>query len=414
MPTSAEIISIGDEILYGQTLDTNSHWISARLDEIGIRVLRKITIGDTREEILNAFEQSEKRADVVIITGGLGPTSDDLTKPLLAEYFGVELKHRQEVLEEIEALFKKANRSLSDMNRGQAMLPENCEKISNQLGTAPGMWFEERDTIFISMPGVPYEMKRMMSDTILPKLAAEMDQVIYHKIVKTIGIPESRIAEKIEDWANSLPEKIKLAYLPSLGQVKLRLTAVGQDREQLKNETQKHIDTLLPLIQKYVYGFDTDEIEEVVGKMLLKQNKTIAFAESCTGGYLSHLITSIPGSSEYFKGTIVSYDYDVKVNSLDVDQEVMTKEGAVSEEVVKQMARNVRSKLKSDVGISISGIAGPGGGLENKPVGTVWIAYSDEHKTVAKRFNFSKDRILNIKFSAISALNMFRLNFSSN
>lgn len=415
MPTYAEIISIGDEILYGQTLDTNSHWMSGQLDAIGIKVKRKVTIGDTREEILSALSESEKRADVVLITGGLGPTSDDLTKPLLAEYFGVDLVMNPSALEEITKLFNKVNRPLTEANRKQAELPSNCTKITNPMGTAPGMWFEERNTIFVSMPGVPYEMQAIMTSSILPKLHERfVDGVIHHKIIRTIGIPESTLAEKIKDWEEALPSNIKLAYLPTMGQVKLRLTAIGTDKAALEKMVMVEVSKVIPRVEKYVYGFDQDDIEKVIGEMLLKANKTIAFAESCTGGYLSHLITSIPGSSAYYKGSIVSYAYDVKVNSLDVDQHEMEVKGAVSEEVVIQMAKAVRSKLGADIGISVSGVAGPGGGTEEKPVGTVWIAYSDHEKTVAKKFNFSKDRNLNIKFSALSALNMFRINFSSN
>lgn len=415
MPVYAEIISIGDEILYGQTLDTNSHWISGRLDEIGIKVQRKITIGDDREEILNSLEASEARANIILITGGLGPTRDDLTKPLLAEYFKTTLEMNEEALQDIKQLFSKAGRDLTEPNVKQAELPANCTKVTNLLGTAPGMWFEKDGKVFISMPGVPYEMKKMMTDTVLPKLKEKfIGGIILHKIVKTIGVAESDLAEKIADWEENLPGHIKLAYLPSVGQVKLRLTALGDDRSSLEKEINNQVAKLLPAISKYVYGFDNDEIETLIGKLLLKKKQTIAFAESCTGGYLSQLITSVPGSSRYFKGTIVAYDYDVKVKSLDVDQAVLEKEGAVSQEVVLQMAKSVREKLNADVGISISGIAGPGGETEDKPVGTVWIAYSDNQKTTARKFNFSKDRNLNIQFAALCALNMFRLNYSAN
>lgn len=412
MTTIAEIISIGDEILYGQTLDTNSHWISGRLDEIGIKVGSKITIGDEREVILNSLKEASERADVVLITGGLGPTKDDLTKPLLAEYFGVGFTLNHEALSNIKALFEAVSREVTTLNEQQAELPENCTMIPNKLGTAPGMWFDENQTVYVSMPGVPYEMKGMMNDTILPKLSKKyIGGVIHHKIVRTIGIPESVLAEKIADWEEKLPKNIRLAYLPTYGQVKLRLTAIGDNRQKLEALVKEQVDLLLPQIEKYVYGYDTDEIEKVVGEMLLSKNQTIAFAESCTGGYISHLITTVPGSSAYYKGSIVSYDYDVKVHSLDVNQSVMEEKGAVSEEVVLQMARAVRKKLGADVAVSVSGIAGPGGGTEEKPVGTVWIGYSDGQKSVAKKFNFSKDRELNIKFSALAALNMFRINF---
>jgi len=413
MPIQAEIISIGDEILYGQTLDTNSHWISSRLDEIGVKVRRKITIGDTREEILTALQESTERADIVLITGGLGPTKDDLTKPLLAEFFGVGMTRNQEVLDHLTALYEERGRVLNDLNQQQADLPANCTMLMNRLGTAPGMWFEENDTIYVSMPGVPYEMEGLMNDHVLPRLSEKFSGgVIYHKIIRTIGIPESTLAEKIADWEDNLPSNIKLAYLPTFGQVKLRLTAIGDSKDSLAEVVQAEVDKLIPQISSYVFGYDDDEIEKVVGDMLMAQNKTIAFAESCTGGYISHLITSVPGSSQYYKGSIVSYDYDVKVNSLDVDRAIMEEQGAVSEAVVLQMARAVREKLGADIGVSVSGIAGPDGGTEEKPVGTVWIGYSDKDKTIAKKFNFFKDRNLNIKFSALSALNMFRINFN--
>ncbi|MFT4833978.1 MAG: nicotinamide-nucleotide amidase [Marinoscillum sp.] len=415
MAAIAEIISIGDEILYGQTLDTNSHWISGKLDEIGIKVRRKITIGDEREEILSALRESSERVDIILITGGLGPTSDDLTKPLLAEYFGVGYTFYPDVLEHITELFNRRGREVTEVNRLQAELPSNCVKIHNPLGTAPAMWFDENNTIYVSMPGVPYEMKRMMEETILPKLHEKFnDTVIHHKIVKTVGIGESSLSEMIVDWEKELPKNIKLAYLPTFGQVKLRLTAIGNDLGLLEAIVDKEVKSLIPIIEEYVYGYDDDELEKVIGDMLLRADQTIAFAESCTGGYISHLITSIAGSSAYYLGSIVSYAYDVKVNSLDVDRHMMETEGAVSEGVVLQMAKSVREKLGADVGLSVSGIAGPGGDTEDKPVGTVWIAYSDRYKTIAKKFNFTKNRELNIKLSALTALNMFRINFSGN
>ncbi len=413
MPTFAEIITIGDEILYGQTLDTNSHWISARLDEIGIKVIRKTTIGDTRDEILKSFREAEERADIVLITGGLGPTSDDLTKPLLNEYFSSRLVLNQEAIHQLEERFRQAGRELSDTNRKQAELPEACKMITNRMGTAPGMWFDKGEKVFISMPGVPFEMKTMMEDQILPQLKARFaDLVIHHKVIRTIGIPESTLSDLIKEWEASLPAHIKLAYLPTLGQVKLRLTSIGSNLEKQKKETQELVDRVLPRIKKFVFGFDDEEMEAVVGKMLMAKNKTIALAESCTGGYISHLLTLVPGSSAYFKGSIVSYAYDVKENSLDVDPKVMAEKGAVSEEVVCQMAKAVREKLNADVSLAISGIAGPGGGTPDKPVGTVWIAYSDENKTVAKKFQFTRNRQINIQFAGTAALNMFRINFS--
>ena len=412
MSVKAEIIAIGDEILYGQTLDTNSHWISQKLDELNIKVYQKTTIGDTEDHILSSLKQAEARADIVLITGGLGPTSDDLTKPCLAKYFNVGLTLNEEALQEIKDLFNRAGRDMTIHNELQAELPDNCEKISNKMGTAPGMWFEERGTIFMSMPGVPYEMKTMMERDVLPRLAARFQkEVIVHRIVKTVGIPESRLADLIKDWQAALPPHQKLAYLPTHGQVKLRITGTGGDEPQIRKDIQKSIDDLVPLITKYVYGYDHDELETVLGKMLLDRQATISTAESCTGGNIAAAITKVPGSSAYFMGSVVAYDNEIKKKALGVSEATLSAHGAVSEEVVKEMAEGVRLKMGTDVGISTSGIAGPGGGSEEKPVGTVWIGYADKDKTVARKMNFTKDREMNIRFATTFGLNMFRLNF---
>ncbi len=410
MPAKAILISIGDEILYGQTLDTNSHWISGALDNLGIRVIRKITIGDTREEILEAFGEGEKLADIILITGGLGPTNDDLTKPCLVEYFDTHLTRNEEVLENIRNMFSKAGWEISESNEEQADLPATCTPIINTIGTASGMWFDFKGKVMVSMPGVPFEMKHMMQKSILPKLKELfIEDGIYHRMIRTIGIGESKLAEIIKDWENQLPTDIKLAYLPTMGAVKLRLTTSG-DGEDVKLKVQNEIDKVLPLINSYVYGFDDEEIEEAIGRMLKDMKFKLAVAESCTGGYLSHKITSVAGSSEWFTGSMVPYSNDLKQHELGVDQKIIEEHGAVSEPVVLALAKNVRTKFGSDVGISVSGIAGPGGGSEEKPVGTVWIGYSDKKRTVAKLFRFIRDREVNIKYSAVAALNMIRIN----
>lgn len=410
MLAKAIIISIGDEILYGQTLDTNSHWISGALDSLGIRVIKKVTIGDIREEILHYLEQSEKLADMVIITGGLGPTNDDLTKPCLVEYFGTHLVRNQEVLKNIHSMFERAGWEISESNEMQADLPANCTPIVNTIGTAAGMWFDENDTVFVSMPGVPFEMKQMMTENILPKLKERfVKDTIYHRMIRTIGIGESKLAEIIQDWEKQLPHNIKLAYLPTMGAVKLRLTTSG-DNETSKKQVQDEIDKVLPIIEKYVYGFDQEEIEDAIGRMLKERELTLAVAESCTGGFLSHKITSVPGSSRWFNGAFIPYSNQLKNEQLRVDKKIIEGHGAVSEPVVLALAKNVREEFKSDIGISISGIAGPGGGTPEKPVGTVWIGYSDDKKTVAKKFQFIRDREINIKYSAMAALNMIRIN----
>lgn len=410
MHAKAEIISIGDEILYGQTLDTNSHWISGSLDNLGIRVARKITIGDQKEEILNTFREAEERSDIILITGGLGPTSDDLTKPCLVEYFDTHLVRNDKMLQNIKTLFESRGREVSAVNEAQADLPANCTGIENKNGTAPGMWFERNGKVIVSMPGVPYEMKQMMTDFILPRLKEQYAEGgLYHRMIRTIGIPESSLADLINDWESQLPNHIKLAYLPSFGTVKLRLTGNGNENE-LKSEMQELIDQVLPSISKYVYGFDDEEIEEAIGRLLKERNLKLALAESCTGGFLGHKITSVPGSSGWFNGGAIVYSNEAKINELKVPHEILEEHGAVSEPVVLALAKNARKVFNSDVGVSISGVAGPTGGTPEKPVGTVWIGYSDQNRTVAKKFQFLKDRDINIKASTIAALNMIRIN----
>ena len=407
--TKAEIITIGDEILYGQILDSNSQWISAELDNIGVKVLRKTTIGDVESDIMQAFQEAEKRADVVLITGGLGPTNDDLTKPCLAKYFECRIEINEQALQELKAMFESKDRPLSELNRLQAALPVCCTPVTNLLGTAPGMWFERQGKVFVSMPGVPHEMKKMMEDTILPKIQNTFrTEIIYHKLVKTVGIPEAGLAEKIASWEIALPQHIKLAYLPSLGQVRLRLTATGENLEQLKNDVATEVEKLQPLASRYIYGYDEDKLEEVVGHILREQQKTMATAESCTGGYLAHLITSIPGSSDYFMGGVIPYDNERKIEILEVERDTIIRHGAVSEETVSAMAQNVRKKFNADIGVATSGVAGPGGGTPEKPVGTVWIAYSDARETITKKLQLWQDRSINIKVSSVLVLNLAR------
>lgn len=405
----AEILAIGDELLYGQIVDTNSHWISQELDKIGVRVVRRSTVGDTREAILEAFAAAEQRADIILMTGGLGPTNDDLTKPLLAEYFNCKVELVPEALEAVRVFFEKRGRALTELNRLQAHLPTKCEYIPNVLGTAPGMWFHENGKIWMSMPGVPYEMKKLMEDHVIPRIKDNFSlPIIYHKVIKTVGIGESWLADVIKEWEKQLPDHIKLAYLPSLGQVRLRLTAFGENYDTLQNHVDKQLGLLLPLIEKYVYGYDQDTLEETIGRLLKTKGKTLALAESCSGGYISHLITSIPGSSEYFQGSMIPYHNHFKHDLLDVDALTLQSKGAVSEETILQMAENIRVKFKADYGLASSGIAGPGGGWAEKPVGTVWIACSDGQKTVTKKLQLTQDRMLNIQLTAIAGLNLLR------
>jgi len=409
----AEIITIGDEILYGQTLDTNSHWMSSKLDEAGIKVRRKYSIGDQREEIFTALKESQDRADIVLITGGLGPTKDDLTKPCLAEYFRQPLILHEEALQDVTNFFNNRGRELTDINRKQAEMPANAKLIHNYHGSAPGMWFQENNTIFISMPGVPFEMKKMMLNEIIPKLKSVFDiGLIVHRIIHTVGIGESWLSEIIADWENNLPENVKLAYLPSMGQVKLRLTAVGDNRETLVKAIDEQVEKLLPLAGEYVFGYDDITFPQAIGDLLITAGKTVAIAESCSGGYVSHLLTSIPGSSRYFNGSMVAYQNEIKEKELQVSEETLGTHGAVSEPTVKQMATKVREIFNSHVGLAVSGIAGPSGGSPQKPVGTVWIALADDEGVVTKKLQLGTEREINIKLSAIRVLDLLRQRIS--
>lgn len=405
----AEILTIGDEILYGQITDTNSQWISSELDQLGIKVIRKTTVGDTKEAILGAFAEAEERADMVLITGGLGPTNDDLTMPMLAQYFDSEIVMNDAVLAHVKHFFESRGRVFTELNKRQALVPKVAEVLHNEMGTAPGTWYERNGKVFVSMPGVPHEMKNLMKTLVLPKLAKFFKTpVIYHKLIKTVGIGESFLADKIKDWEDGLPEHISLAYLPSVGQVKLRLTAVGERRDELKADVQNLIDKLIPLAGSYIYGYDNTTLEEAVGQLLKEQGKTIALAESCSGGYVQHKITTIAGSSEYFQGGVVPYHNNHKINVLGVKPETLDAHGAVSEECVREMAEGVRTLLKADIGASSSGIAGPGGGSEEKPVGTVWIAFADGKETIAKKLQLTQNRLLNIELTQIAVLNLVR------
>lgn len=407
---TAELLTIGDEILYGQIVDTNSQWMSVELDKVGIKVIRKTSVGDQEQEILTAFAEAEKRADIILITGGLGPTSDDLTKPLLAKYFNCELVMNEEALVEVTAFFKSRGREMTETNRQQAALPSACTKITNPIGTAPGMWFEQKGKVFMSMPGVPHEMKRMMTERVIPKLKEKFQTpTIVHKVIRTIGIGESFLADKISAWEKSLPSHIKLAYLPSLGEVKLRLTGFGEEASVLEKEINWLSEKLLPLAGEYIYGYGDEPIEVIIGKMLRERKLTLSMAESCTGGYLSHLITSVPGCSDYFLGSMVPYAYEIKMRQLGVKPEVLEKYGAVSEQTIIEMANIVRAKFNTDIGVATSGIAGPGGATPEKPVGMVWIAYSDKHQTVTKKLQISTDRAINIRMASVAVLNLIRV-----
>ncbi|WP_247235175.1 competence/damage-inducible protein A [Telluribacter sp. SYSU D00476] len=405
----AEIMTIGDEILFGQITDTNTQWIGSELTSIGIRPIRKTSVGDNADHILSALREASQRADLVLITGGLGPTKDDITKHTLCRYFDTELIINEDALELITGFFAKRGRAMTELNRMQAALPANCTYLENRWGTAPGMWFEKEGTLYISMPGVPYEMKNLMEHVVLPRLKAYFNPpVILHKVIHTVGIGESFLAERIESWEDSLPPHIRLAYLPHLGQVRLRLTATGTDRSQLEKELAHEVERVLPIIGHHVFGYDNDVLEQVVGQLLVSRGATLSTAESCSGGYIAHLLTSIPGSSRYFMGSVISYDNAVKIRTLGVKEETIRENGAVSEQTVTEMAERVRELLGTTYGIATSGIAGPDGGTDEKPVGTVWIACSTPTQTITKLLTLGGSRVQNIQLTAIHALNLLR------
>ena len=406
----AEIISIGDELLVGQVVNTNATWIAQHLIEIEIPVKQISDIADDEEDIRQALDLAFSRSDVILMTGGLGPTRDDITKTTLCKYFNTHLVFHQPSLENIERLFPARGLKITDVNRRQAEVPANCTPLVNPQGTAPGMWFEKDKKILVSMPGVPFEMEALMEKYILPRLEiADNQMTVVHKTVITQGVGESFLAELIKDWELNLPAHMKLAYLPQPGIVRLRLTAYGEDRNSLTSEVDDLIETLKRLIPDQIIGYGNDTLEEVIGKLLKDRKMTISTAESCTGGYLGHLITSVPGSSEYYLGSVIAYSNRIKQEMLGVSEKSLQSYGAVSEQVVKEMADGARVKFNTDFAVATSGIAGPDGGTPEKPVGTVWIAVSSKKRTVAKKFMFGEHRGRNIRRSALAALNMLRV-----
>ncbi|AYL95733.1 competence/damage-inducible protein A [Mucilaginibacter celer] len=403
----AEIITIGDEILIGQIVDTNSAWMATELNKIGLRVKQISSVSDDREHILKALSEAAGRANVIFITGGLGPTKDDITKKTLAEYFGVELVESKDALANVERIFAKYNRPLLEINKQQALVPANCEVVLNHNGTAPGMWFNHNGVIYMSMPGVPFEMMYMMEGQVIPKIKATLKlPVIIHKTLLTVGEGESFLAERIADIENDLPSNIKLAYLPKLGQVRLRLSAFGEDEAALQADVDRFAARF---IERIGAPFVIDEdipLEKAILDMMESRGLTLSVAESCTGGYLSHLFTQHPGSSHVFLGGAVSYSYELKESILGVRNETLWQHGAVSEETVKEMVEGALLNFKSDLAVAITGVAGPGGGTEDKPVGTVWIAVAAKQKTTIKKYTFGGKRRQNIERSAIMALSM--------
>ena len=403
---NAYIITIGDELLIGQTIDTNSAWMGQELNKIGIWVKRRMAIGDLPDEIIASLNEAIQLADVILITGGLGPTKDDLTKHVLCKYFGGELIMNEEVLQQVTEFFTRRNLPMLDVNRHQALVPSNCTTLINKRGTAPGMMWEHNGKIIVSMPGVPFEMKHIMSTHVLPKLQEKNDTQVLHETLVTACIGESFLAKKIEAWEDALPQNIKLAYLPSIGMVKLRLTIRGNKNEDLQTQLLHQFETLKKLVSENLFADNDEPMEESIGKLLLANKFSLSVAESCTGGFIASKIVSVAGSSKYFEGGIVSYSYDTKQNLLNVKKETLETFGAVSEECVKEMCKGVLERFKTTYSIAVSGIAGPDGGTDDKPIGTVWIAVGSSKKIVAQKFLFSKERFRNIELTYVYALKM--------
>jgi nicotinamide-nucleotide amidase len=406
----AEIITIGDELLIGQVIDTNSAWMAEQLNMIGIKVHQITSISDNQDHILTTLNEASERAQLILITGGLGPTKDDITKQTLCKYFDTSLIFSQEAYDNVEKLFIARGYVVTELNRLQAMVPANCRVIPNPNGTAPCMWFENEGCIYVSMPGVPFEMKAIMEQEIIPRLLNSLNKVIIHRTILTEGVGESHLATIIEPWEDTLPKFIKLAYLPQPGMVRLRLTAYGTDREQLQQAVDKAEKELYPYAGKYIFGFDDDTMESIIGQLLLNKGMTLSTAESCTGGNIAQLITSIAGSSDYFKGSIVAYSNEIKEKFLGVPLQTLIDHGAVSEQTVIAMAEGIRSRFATDYSIAVSGIAGPGGGTDEKPVGTTWIAIATPKGTIARKFLFGEHRGRNIRKASVAALNMLRGN----
>lgn len=407
----AAIITIGDEILIGQIVDTNSAFIAKSLDRIGVEIHEMISISDNKQHILETFAKFENKVDLVIITGGLGPTKDDITKKTFCDYFEDVLVVNDQVLlhvtQLIEGFYK---RKITQINKDQALVPSKCIVLHNQVGTAPGMWMKKENTVFISLPGVPFEMKYLVENEIIPKIVAEYKRpYIIHKTVLTYGIGESLLSETIENWENNLPEFIKLAYLPSLGSVRLRLSARGTDKEILEKSIEEKVISLSKIIGNFIVGFDDDEtLETVLGRLLTQQNKTISTAESCTGGKIAQVLTSVSGASKYFKGSVVSYATETKIAVLGLSEDLIKKHSVVSAEVAKQMAIHVKDMMKTDYAIATTGNAGPSKGDSNAALGTVFIALATPKEVIIEEFNFGQPREKVIDRTVMKSLEMLR------
>lgn len=409
---SATIITIGDELLIGQVIDTNSAFIAQEFNKIGIKVSKRVAVGDDFDSIWSALEDAQSKSEIVILTGGLGPTVDDITKPLLCSYFGGEMVLDLPTLEHVQYLFEQVFKRpgpLLERNKKQAEVPNVCTVLKNEVGTAPGMLFEKNKTLFFALPGVPHEMKWLTLNKVIPIVSERfIGNAILHKTLLTLGAGESVIAERLINFETTLPNHIKLAYLPNYGMVRLRLTAFGTSKALLEQEINAYFDNLKLLVADLMISDKDETLEEIVGNLLLKNNKTVGTAESCTGGYIAHLLTKKSGASSFYEGSIVSYSYAVKEKLLEVSNEVLNQKGAVSKETVTMMVENARKVLNTDYAIAVSGIMGPNGGTVEKPVGTVWLAVANSTETRTKKIQLRFDREKNIQLTAIAALNLLR------
>lgn len=406
----ATIITIGDELLIGQVIDTNSSWIARELNKMGILVKHRVAVGDVWQDIWDALDAESKQASLILITGGLGPTADDITKQLLCTYFGARMVVHQPTLNQITHIFEQVlKRPMIERNIKQAEVPDTCTVLQNERGTAPGMLFKKEGKVFISLPGVPHEMKWLMTNKVMP-LLPELFQTgfVEHRTLLTAGIGESFLADLIQDIETSLPESIKLAYLPNYGMVRLRLSAFGFDKPAMQQEINQYFQLLKERTGEYLVTDEDIPMELAVGRLLKQKGKTVATAESCTGGYIAHLITSHPGASAYFTGSVISYANAIKQSVLHVSAETLQSAGAVSEATVTQMARSVLDMMQTDYAIAVSGIMGPDGGTTEKPVGMVWVAVADKDKVLTRLFNFRFDRKRNIELTSYHALNLLR------
>ena len=406
---TAEIITIGDELLIGQVINTNSSFLARELNKLGIRVERVTSVADNSTAIKTILNEASLRADLILATGGLGPTSDDITKPAIADYFGTRLTLFAEVLEHVKELLSKRGIIISDANASQAMLPESCEVLRNDAGTAPGMWFRKNDKVYAFLPGVPFEMEQIFTEQLKDKLAVAFNlEVLIHETILTFGLAESIISMKLEKWEKTLPPEVKLAYLPSPGIVRLRISGVGGDREKLQKIVDIKKSELHEILGSYIFGYNNDKPEELAGRLLTEKSLTLSTAESCTGGTIGSMITSVPGSSAYYKGGIISYSNELKISGLGVPEELIIKHGAVSSETAIAMAEGARKAFKSDVSIAVTGIAGPTGGNTSKPVGTTWIALSSPRGNTASKYLFGEHRGRNIQKASVTAIVMLK------